>query len=199
MAEKSGRGAAQNAVADKIVASIGSSFSPTGFTNLFKGQSMAEGWTLGDALAVWYSLGHFALVVAAWSAYNDRTEVSNITDLCRPRLVKYWNVPPDVLDRLRIVVNETEAAAFASYKRCNTGNELEMFFSRYVSRILGAPVPFSEGDLFDDIMSGIKYQCIDPVLTLGICKLFVGVSAATKKLIEECRKAGMDWQLRSAQ
>jgi len=144
---------------------------------------MAEGWTLGDALAVWYSLGHFALVVAAWSAFNDKSQVSSIIDLCRPSLVKYWNVPPDVLDKLRTVVNETEAAAFASYARCNESNRLELFFSRYVSRILGAPVPFSEGDVFDDIMSGIRYQCIDPILTLSVCKLFVRVCVEIKELL----------------
>jgi hypothetical protein len=183
MAEQSARGASQNAVADKIVTSIRSSFSPAEFTNLFKGQSMAEGWTIGDALAVWYSLGHFALVVAAWSAYNDRTQVFNLTDLCRPRLVKYWNVPPDVLDRLRTVVNETEAAAFASYSRCNKSKDLSLFFSRYVSRILGAPVPFSERDMFEDQLMGIKYLGSDPILCIAVCKLFVGVCVEIKELL----------------
>jgi len=183
MAHQSSKGAAPNDVADMIATPIGSSFSSTRFTDVFKGQSMAEGWTLGDALAVWYSLGHFALVVAAWSVYNDQTQVSGILDLCRPRLVKLWNVPPDVLDKLRTVVNETEAAAFASYSRCNKSNDLSLFFSRYVSRILGAPVPFSERDMFEDQLMGIKYLGSDPILCIAVCKLFVGVCVEIKELL----------------
>ncbi len=180
-------------VAEVIAGSIGSTFSFTKFGDWIKGRNLAEGWTLGDALAVWYSLGHLALVVAAWQAYKERTQVFGILDHCRPRVLKHWNVPGDIVEKLRTVVNETEAAAVASFTSCKDGNDLSRFFSRYVSWILGTPVPFSERSIFEDQLMGIKYQGLDPILHATVCTLFVGVCTATKELLEQCRKGGMDW------
>jgi len=177
-------------VAQAIAESIAETFSSARFTNLFKDQTLSEAWTVGDALTVWYSLGHLVLVVAAWRAYNDKSTVFQILDHCRPLLLKHWNVSEDVCDKLRTVVNETEAAAFAAFTGCKDGDDLLRFFSRYVSGILGAPVPFSDRSRFEDELMGIKYRGIDPILNATVCNLFVGVCIATKELLE---KSSIDW------
>jgi hypothetical protein len=128
-------------------------------------------------------------VVAAWQACEDKSEVIGIVNLCRPLLVKHWKASPYVLNKLRAVVNETEAAAFASFTNCTDGTALMQFFSRYVSRILGWPVPFSERDLFEDIMLGIKYADLasDPIFLGWLCILLVAICSANKKAVERCR------------
>jgi len=50
-------------------------------------------------------------------------------------------MPDDVFEKFLTVVEETEASAFASFTNCKDGLGLSIFFERYVSRILGAPVP----------------------------------------------------------
>lgn len=176
---------ALNELADVLSGGICQTFSVSSFTDLFKDESFSQGWTLRDALVVWYSPGHFALVVAAWRAYNEKTRVFRIVDLCRPLLLKRWNLSEDMFEQLRTVVNETEAEAIASFTSCKSGVELSRFFHRYVSRILGAAVPFSERSTFEDEMLGIKYQRSNPILEATVCRLFVGNCGPTKALLEK--------------
>jgi hypothetical protein len=172
---------------------IGSTWSSSEFMRLFREQNLSEGWTWGDALAVWYSLGHLELAVAAWQACKDESEVFRIINLCRPMLVKQWKVPSDILAKLRGVVNETEESAFASFTSCSDGIGLSRFFSRYVSRILGAPVPFSERSISEDHMLGIKYADLayDLIFLGSLCIKFVGTCSAEKTFHEECRRRGV--------
>src|SRR5882762_3118609 len=168
-------------VAEGIADLIGKSFSSTQFTHLFQNATLSEGWTLTDAIAVWYSLGNLALVVAVWTTYDDKTKAPPIIDHCRSMLRKIWNMPEDVFEKFLTVVRETEASAFAAFTGCMDGRGLMEFFGRYVSRILGAPVPFSQRSHFEDEMMGIKYRT-DIGLEASVCQFFIDTSTAVKGL-----------------
>jgi hypothetical protein len=56
--------------------------------SLFENQTLSPGWTLGDAVAVWFSLGHLALIVSLWEAFNDEAKISRIFGPCRAMLLK---------------------------------------------------------------------------------------------------------------
>lgn len=172
-------------IVDAIATAISETFSASRFTDQFENEALSQGWTLRDALSVWYSLGHLVLVVAAWTAFNDKTRVFRILDECRPLLLKHWNLSGEMAEMLRKVVNETEAEAFKSFTSCKNGTDLSVFFSRFVSRILGAPVPFSGRSSFEDEMMGIKYQCHNPILHVTVCKFFIGICVPTKELLEK--------------
>jgi Flp pilus assembly protein TadD len=177
-------------VAETAAIRVAEVFSSARFTDIFKEDTLAGGWTFDDALAVWYSLGHLALVIAAWQACKEEKRVFRITNRCRSVLVRQWSMSENVLAKLRGTVNETEAAAVASFTTCKNGADLLLFFSRYVSTILGAPVPFSDRSMFDDQMMGIKYLGADPVLHATVCDLFVGACTSAKQLFEE---SSIDW------
>jgi hypothetical protein len=51
-------------VAELVANRLGEAFSCSQFMSLFENQTLSPGWTLGDALAAWYSLGHLALIVS---------------------------------------------------------------------------------------------------------------------------------------
>lgn len=176
-------------LADHLAESTANPFSSAKFIEYFKGKPLKEGWTLSDALAVWYSLGHLALVIATWKAYNDRAKVALLLDHTRPKLVKKWGFSPELFEKLRVQVNETEAAAISSFVRCKSGSDLLLFFNRYVSRILGTPVPFSERSGFEDDLLGIAYQGQDPILIATVCDLFVDVCASVKQQLDESKDA----------
>jgi hypothetical protein len=174
----------ESVVAEGIADLIGKSFSSTQFTELFKNATLSEGWTPGDALAAWYSLGNLALIVAVWTTYDDKAKAPPIIDLCRSKLRKHWNMPADIFEKFLTVVGETEASAFTAFTRCKDGTELSRFFGRYVSRILGAPVPFSERSMFEDQMMGFKYRS-EPILKAEVCGFFMDICSSTKKLLEK--------------
>ena len=166
-------------VAQLVAAEIGEGFSIRFLTELFNDATLSEGWTMNDALPVWYSLGNLALVIAAWTTYDDTTKATRIISRCRSLLQKHWNMSEDVFEKLRAVIAETEASAFASFVRCKDGKDLMRFFARYVSRICGAPVPFSERSSFEDDMMGIKY--VHNFSTeAAVCKFFVDTCGRTK-------------------
>ncbi len=170
---------------EAIALVIGSSFSTDTFRDLFGEREMAEGWTWNDAVAAWYSLGHFALVIAAWSVYANNARTAPVLDCCRPKLLEHWNLSPNgaISAKLKKIVNEIDSEAFASYVRCKDGTLLHRFFARYVSRILGAPVPFSERNVSEDELLGIRYRGEDPILHATVCRLFLDTCAEIKKLI----------------
>jgi hypothetical protein len=115
--------------------------------------------------------------------------VARILDLCRPQLIRCWSITGDALDRLRDIINETEAEAFGSLRRCNGATDLSRFFARYVSRILGAPVPFSERSVSDDLMMGIRYLGTDPILHTAVGGLFLEICTGTKQLLQDYDKS----------
>ena len=61
-------------VAEIIAERLEQVFSCSQFMTLFEDQALSSDWTLGDALAVWYSLGNLALVVSLWEAFNDEAK-----------------------------------------------------------------------------------------------------------------------------
>jgi hypothetical protein len=158
--------------------------------NLFEDHELSSGWTLGDALAAWFSLGNLALVVALWEAFNDETKSSLIIRFCQILLPKHWGMSNEICAKFRVLIERTEAAAFASFNACKNGNELLVFFSRYVARMLGTSLPFAEHSAFEDELSDVRYQITDPILAASVCGLFVKFCTATKEYLEQ---APIDW------
>src|SRR5579859_4140204 len=111
-------------VARLVAEEIGKGFSSAVFAELFKDSTLSEGWTVRDALPVWFSLGNLALVAAVWTTYDDSTSASRIISRCRSLLQKHWNMPENVFEKLRAIIAETEASAFASFVRCKDGKDL---------------------------------------------------------------------------
>jgi hypothetical protein len=158
--------------------------------NLFEDHELSSGWTLGDALAAWFSLGNLALVVALWEAFNDETKSSLIIRFCQILLPKHWGMSNEICAKFRVLIERTETAAFASFNACKDGTELLVFFSRYVSRMLGTSLPFAEHSAFEDELSDVRYQITDPILAASVCGLFVKFCTATKEYLEQ---APIDW------
>jgi hypothetical protein len=177
-------------LAEVIAERLGQVFSCSRFMSLFEDQALSSGWTLGDALAVWYSLGNLALVVSLWEAFSDEAKISRITRLCQILLTKQWGMSNEICAKFRVVIEKTEAAAFASFNACNNATELLVFFSRYVSRMLGTSLPFSQHGTFEDEHSDVRYQITDPILAASVCGLFVKFCTATKEFLEQ---APIDW------
>jgi hypothetical protein len=57
--------------AELVANRLDAAFSCSQFMSLFENQTLSPDWTLGDALIHWYSLGHLALIVSLWEAFND--------------------------------------------------------------------------------------------------------------------------------
>jgi hypothetical protein len=177
-------------VAEIIAERLGQVFSCSQFMTLFEGQALSSARTLGDALAVWYSLGNLALVVSLWEAFNDEAKTSRIIRLCQIMLPKHWGMSDEICAKFRVVIEKTEAAAFASFNACKNATELLIFFSRYVSRMLGTSLPFAEHRGFENEPSHVGYQVTDPILAASVCGLFVKFCTATKEFLEQ---APIDW------
>jgi len=177
-------------VAEIVAERLGQAFSCSQFMNLFEDRELSSGWTLGDALAAWFSLGNLALVVALWEAFNDEAKSSLIIRFCQILLPKHWGMSNEICAKFRVLIERTEAAAFASFNACKNGNELLVFFSRYVARMLGTSLPFAEHSAFEDELSDVRYQITDPILAASVCGLFVKFCTATKEYLEQ---APIDW------
>ena len=177
-------------VAEIVAERLGQAFSCSQFMNLFEDRELSSGWTLGDALAAWFSLGNLALVVALWEAFNDEAKSSLIIRFCQILLPKHWGMSNEICAKFRVLIERTEAAAFASFNACKNGNELLVFFSRYVARMLGTSLPFAEHSAFEDELSDVRYQITDPILAASVCGLFVRFCTATKEFLEQ---APIDW------
>lgn len=177
-------------VAEIIAERLGQVFSCSQFMTLFEDQALSSNWMLGDALAVWYSLGNLALVVSLWEAFSDEAKISRITRLCHMFLPKQWGMSNEICAKYRVVIEKTEAAAFASFNACKNGTGLLVFFSRYVGRMLGTSLPFAEHSTFEDDPSDVRYQITDPILAASVCGLFIKFCTATKEFLEQ---APIDW------
>jgi hypothetical protein len=177
-------------VAGTVAERLGQAFSCSQFINLFEDHELSSGWTLGDALAAWFSLGNLALVVALSEAFNDEAKSSLIIRFCQILLPKHWGMSHEICAKFRVLIERTEAAAFASFNACKDGTELLVFFSRYVSRMLGTSLPFAEHSTFEDDPSAVRYQITEPILATSVCGLFIKFCTATKEYLEQ---APIDW------
>jgi hypothetical protein len=176
-------------VAELVANRLSEAFSCSQFMSLFENQTLLPGWTLGDALTHWYSLGNLALLLALWEAFNDEAKISRILGPCRTMFPKHWGLSDGMCAKLRAVGEKTESAMFASFNACNDGTELLIFFSHYVRRILGASDP-SEQSALENEMSGVRRQITDPILAASVCGMFIKVSTATKEFLEQ---VPIDW------
>ncbi len=183
------------AAAEQVANAVGAAFSLAHFVQLFSGAQAAEGWTADDALAAWYSLGNLALVVSTWTVYNDRARAPRIIARARAVLQRRWELTDDLFGRMRAAIDETEASALRAFMSCKEGADLSRFFARYVSRILGAPVPFSQRTVFEDEMAGIIYMGDDPILHAAVCRTFVDVCSSAREVLE---RTPVDWEPASA-
>ncbi len=175
-------------VIKKIAGCIVNSFSLNNFKKLFKNERLSPEWTTDDALVVWYSLGILALVVVTWqSKYGvnkDKENIFHIIEDCRSKLVNHWNLSGELFDKLRNVINNTEAQAVKAYSGCKSSSDYALFFNRYVNRILGAAVDYSGSSSIEDVLLGVKYKVNDPFLAAQIFDLFVNVCISIKELLE---------------
>ena len=177
-------------VAEIVAERLGQAFSCSQFINLFEDHELSSGWTLGDALAAWFSLGNLALVVSLSEAFNDEAKSSIIIRFCQILLPKHWGMSNEICAKFRVLIERTEAAAFASFNACKNGTELLVFFSRYVGRMLGTSLPFAEHNGFENESSNLRHQVTDPILAAAVCGLFVKFCTATKEYLEQ---APIDW------
>ena len=177
-------------VAEIVAERLGRAFSCSQFMNLFEDRELSSGWTLGDALAAWFSLGNLALVVSLAEAFNDEAKSSLIIRFCQILLPKHWGMSNEICAKFRVLIERTEAAAFASFNACKDGTELLVFFSRYVARMLGTSLPFAEHSGFENEPSHATYQVTDPILAASVCGLFVKFCTATKEYLEQ---TPIDW------
>jgi hypothetical protein len=177
-------------VAEIVAERLGQAFSCSQFINLFEDHELSSGWTLGDALAAWFSLGNLALVVSLAEAFNDEAKSSLIIRFCQILLPKHWGMSNEICAKFRVLIERTEAAALASFNACKDGTELLVFFSHYVSRMLGTSLPFAEHSGFENEPSHATYQVTDPILAASVCGLFVKFCTATKEYLEQ---APIDW------
>jgi hypothetical protein len=108
-------------VAEIVAERLGQAFSCSQFINLFEDHELSSGWTLGDALAAWFSLGNLALVVSLSEAFNDEAKSSIIIRFCQILLPKHWGMSNEICAKFRVLIERTEAAAFASFNACKNG------------------------------------------------------------------------------
>lgn len=161
-------------VAENVANAIGKTFGSGQFTSLFKGQTLAEDWTLGDAVAVWHSLGNLVLLVAASAAYRNASRVAQVYETSRLLLLKLWQLSSEGYQRFRSVTENSRAQEdLRSFRECKNGTELLLFFSRYVNRILGKPEILEIGN------ERIVNSC-DPVMCIVVCEMFVDVCSGMK-------------------
>jgi CheY-like chemotaxis protein len=179
---------AAETAAESIVRLVGQTFSSTNFFELFGDQTLSDGWTLDDALAVWYSLGYLSLIVAVSKTFDSQDHAMLIIDTCQPLLLKQWKMSASILEKFRTVTQETEEPAFHAFTSCETELGLMRFFSSYANRILGAKLPF-DGSTADMIAMGFKPKTFDAALPAPICHLFVTTTVAVKELLQKLKSS----------
>jgi hypothetical protein len=165
-------------VAEKLASSLAKEYSPAGFSRWFGNQKLAEGHTLNDALAAWYSLANLQLVIAAWAAFKDGEKADCIIDLTRVALQRHWSLPNDALEKLRTIVEKTEAFSVAAYSSCGSGMDLHRFFDQYIWMILGGP-------LISESANKERTGSRDLASEVALCQLFLDSLAADKKFLVE--------------
>jgi hypothetical protein len=171
-------------VVQEVARRIAQVFSSTQYLHFFGDKTFSAGWTYNDALAVWFSLGNLALVIAVWQEQKTGVEFANrAIDLVRAELLKQWRMPDLVFAKLQAALAETEEQAFKAFTTCTTGIELELFFSRYVSWILGYPVPFSGVSRFEDEVMGIRNQGTDIFQNAALSEVFVSLLVEIKQYL----------------
>ncbi len=176
------------AAALSVAQLIGETFSSSRFTELFKDESFADGWKLGDALAVWYFLGTVSLDAAVWTTFDSRDQAWLIVDTCYPFLSKRWNMSESVLQRFKIVKERFAKAAFFGYVGCKSTEDYIVFFSRLANLVLGADLPADrpfEGTTMECMLKGYEPVSLDPSLGLPISHLFTNTTIEAKKLLQE--------------
>ncbi len=174
--------------AESVAQLIGETFSSSHFTELFYNETFAEGWKLGDGLAVWYFLGTVSLDVAVWTTFDSRNQAPLIVDTCHSLLSRRWNMSESVLERFNTVMQKYAKSAFFAYVGCKSDADWITLFSRFGNLILGAKFPADhpfEGTTMEGLLKGYEPVSLDLSLGLLICPLFTDTTIAAKKLLQE--------------
>lgn len=165
-------------VAEKLASGLAKQYSSAEFSHWFGNQTLAEGHTLNDALAAWYSLANLELVLAAWTAFNDGDKAGCVISLTRAALQKHWNMPKESFERMRAIVEKTEAFSVVAYSNCNSGTDLYRFFDRYFWMILGGP-------LISESTNQERTGSLDLPSEAALSGRFLELLAADKKFLVE--------------
>lgn len=165
-------------VAEKLASNLAKQYSSVEFSQWFGNQTLAEGQTLNDALAAWYSLANLELVLAAWAAFKDGARAGCIIGLTRVALQKHWNITKETSERLRMIVEKTEASSVAAFSKCDSGADLHLFFSRYIWMILGGP-------FISESMNKERPGSFDLPFEAGLSVRFLDSLTADKKFLSE--------------
>lgn len=176
------------AAAQSAAELIGQTFSSSNFTELFADETFAEGWKMGDGLAVWHFLGTVSLDAAVWTTFDSRDQAWLIVDSCYPFLSKRWNMSESVLQRFNNVKERYAKAAFFGYVGCKSTEDYIVFFSRLANLVLGADLPADhpfEGTTMECMLKGYEPVSLDPSLGLPISHLFTNATIEAKKLLQE--------------
>jgi hypothetical protein len=168
-------------VADAAANRIASVFSVSNFTQQFGSESLEDGWSIGDALAAWYSLGTLALVIPVWQQFKDREVGNRMVDLVRDRLLTQWSMTDATFARMQKILQETEELAVRAFTSCKEGADLLRFFGRYVSLILGAPIPFDNKPDFDYELLGFQHRGKDLAHSTELSGSFINLINEVKK------------------
>jgi hypothetical protein len=155
-------------VAGIVAERLGQAFSCSQFINLFEDHELSSGWTLGDALAAWFSLGNLALVVSLAEAFNDEAKSPLIIRFCQILLPKHWGMSNEICAKFRVLIERTEAAAFASFNACKDGTELLVFFFAIREQNVGYIAAHLK---MNYRLSDIRLQTL--FLAASVCGLFV--------------------------
>ncbi len=176
-----------DATANGIAQCIADVYSAAEFERHFGDEHLAVGWSESDALAAWYSLGNLALVISVWQHYREHHRASTMIDLVRSKLTGHWAMPDATFERLTLLLEETEEQSVRSFNSCRNGQELSRFFGRYVSLILGAPVPFTDRSDFEYELLGVQHLGKDPAKIASLTGPFVSLVTATKRFLKTVR------------
>jgi hypothetical protein len=176
-------------LAQERAQAIASAFSATTFRDLFAGQEFAPAWSQGDALAMWYALGHLALALSAAKVYGARVDlVSHFLVLCEPHMQGYWAISESEVQKFRAAVERTESEALHAYALCESGDDLQRFISRCVDRVLGVQVSLSaenkDAPHMDCLSRGLEPKA-GLVLSHGVWILFIGIVRETRQALND--------------
>lgn len=148
-------------------------FSRTRFQELFDDQSLAEGWTTSDALAVWYSLGHFCFLTIWGSVTIEPLNVPTAMDAGFKQLLLQWKMPEAVHQKFmefnRLHIKEIMTA----YQAADDAAKFRQFFVNFVERIVGSAVHFASASLLETVLRGTVIVAPNLLLPTQVSTEFV--------------------------
>src|ERR1700722_15490590 len=167
-------------VAEKLAAILAVEFSEDGFSRWFQDRTLAETQTRTDALAAWLLLAHLAVVIAACRAFKGEKTAADIIAPTRLALERHWNLPTEVLEKFRAVLEKTEVHAVTTFFNCRSETDYYRFFDSYLWMILGEPS-------ISESKNGDWIGIFDHAAVTGVYHLFTERESVIRKFIVNWR------------